>query len=112
MDTTTVSAYLAAHAADFPPSSYSAVRDCLKSMNEQQFAFATSLSLKSPIIAFVLSFFLGGLGIDRFYIGDIILGLLKLITLGGLGIWWLVDLFLIIPAARRKNLYSLFNIPI
>ena len=45
--------------------------------------------------AVVLSVLLGWLGIDRMYIGRVGLGILKLITLGGLGVWALVDLILI-----------------
>ncbi len=47
----------------------------------------------------ILSILLGGLGIDRFYLGYTMLGILKLITGGGLGIWWLIDIILI---AMRK----------
>ncbi|QJR44054.1 TM2 domain-containing protein [Mycoplasma miroungirhinis] len=43
----------------------------------------------------LISFFLGGLGIDRFMKGQIGLGVLKLITAGGFGVWWLIDLILI-----------------
>ncbi|UJR07562.1 hypothetical protein I4U23_011850 [Adineta vaga] len=51
---------------------------------------------KSKLAAFLLSFFLGGLGADWFYLsvgsaGYIVAGVFKLLTLGGLGIWWLVD---------------------
>ncbi len=42
--------------------------------------------------ALILSFFFGLLGIDRFYLGYTGKGILKLITAGGLGIWWLYDL--------------------
>lgn len=46
-------------------------------------------------MAILLSIFFGGLGIDRFYLGYIGLGILKLLTLGGCGIWALIDLILI-----------------
>lgn len=50
---------------------------------------------KSFMVALLLSIFVGTLGIDRFYLGYTGLGILKLVTAGGCGIWWLVDLILI-----------------
>lgn len=44
------------------------------------------------MITILLSVFVGQLGIDRFYLGYIPTGILKLVTLGGLGFWWLIDL--------------------
>ncbi|HEY7424759.1 MAG TPA: TM2 domain-containing protein [Gemmataceae bacterium] len=46
---------------------------------------------KSWTTALVLSILLGGWGVDRFYLGYVGLGVLKLITGGGCGIWWLID---------------------
>ena len=51
--------------------------------------------MKSKTTALILSILLGELGIDRFYLGYTGLGILKLITAGGFGIWWLIDLILI-----------------
>ena len=52
--------------------------------------------MKSKTTAILLSVFLGSLGVDRFYLGYIGLGIVKLLTVGGFGIWYLIDLILII----------------
>ena len=62
--------------------------------------------LKDPTTALIITIcevFIGLHGISRFYIGDVGTGIAKLLTCGGCGIWWLVDLFLIQDATRRKN---------
>jgi TM2 domain-containing membrane protein YozV len=45
---------------------------------------------------FLLSIFLGEFGVDRFYVGKIGTGILKLITGGGCGVWWLIDWIMIL----------------
>ena len=53
------------------------------------------VDMKSKITALLLSIFLGSIGVDRFYLGYIGLGIVKLITCGGFGIWSLIDIILI-----------------
>ena len=55
------------------------------------------------VTALLLSIFLGWLGIDRFYLGKIGTGILKLITFGGFGIWWLIDVILIATSSMTDK---------
>jgi hypothetical protein len=65
-------------------------------------------SNKSYVAAWLFSMLLGFFGIDRFYLGKIGTGLLKLFTFGGLGIWYLIDLILILTGSTKdKNGMSL-----
>src|SRR5699024_9649331 len=58
---------------------------------------------KSFLATWLLSWLLGGLGADRFYLGKIGTGILKLITLGGLGLWSLIDLIITLVGAQKDK---------
>jgi TM2 domain-containing membrane protein YozV len=55
--------------------------------------------MKNKSTTLILSILLGEFGVDRFYLGYTGLGVLKLLTFGGLGVWWLID---IIKIATNK----------
>jgi TM2 domain-containing membrane protein YozV len=58
---------------------------------------------KSKIVAGVLQLFLGGLGIGRFYVGSVGVGVAQLLTCGGLGIWSLIDGILFLTSNDRTD---------
>jgi len=65
------------------------------------------LPLKDPQTSLIVSIVGGSLGIDRFLIGDTGIGIGKLLTCGGFGIWAIVDWFLIQGATKEKNMQQL-----
>lgn len=67
-----------------------------------------TFSFKSPTVGLCLSLFLGFLGADRFYAGQFFFGLIKLITNGACGIWWVVDWFMIRKAVKQRNQSRLY----
>lgn len=64
---------------------------------------APYLPPKSFVTTWLLSLLLGGLGVDRFYLGKVGTGILKLITFGGFGIWSLVDLVVILSGGMTDK---------
>lgn len=55
------------------------------------------------LIALLLSILVGSLGIDRFYMGLIGTGILKLVTAGGCGIWYIIDIILIATNSLKDS---------
>ena len=51
---------------------------------------------KSKVVAFILCFFFGLFGVHHFYMGNIVIGVIQLLTCGGFGIWCLLDLIIIL----------------
>ena len=91
----------------FPEERFADVKTILENMSEDKQAALAMAGFKDPTISLIISLLGGGLGIDRFYIGDTGLGVAKLLTCGGLGIWSIIDWFLIMSAVREKNFQKL-----
>ena len=81
-----------------------AIKEHLDKMSDKELIMLNSMDFKDPTISLLLSVIVGGFGIDRFYIGDTGLGVLKLLTGGGLGVWWIVDMFVITGKTKTNNI--------
>ncbi|MCH5215519.1 MAG: TM2 domain-containing protein [Muribaculaceae bacterium] len=104
MDAKKVDLYMLTNSKYFPMEMLPYVRQRLETLDETQATAAMYMQFKDPTVALIVSILAGTLGVDRFYIDDILSGVCKLITGGGCGIWWFVDMFLIQNATRKKNL--------
>lgn len=79
------------------------INDTLQKADDSKFVALQSAGFKDPTTMLIVSLLGGQLGIDRFMVGDTGLGIAKLLTCGGLGIWAIVDWFLIQGRARELN---------
>lgn len=107
MDENTVNMFVLNNSKYLPENQALMLRDRLLSLDDSKKFALMSIQFKDPVTALIFSLFLGQWGVDRFYIGDTGMGVGKLITCGGIGIWSIIDWFLIMDATKQKNLEKL-----
>ena len=88
----------------FEASQMPVVKKMLSEVDESKWVNVEMLQFKDPTTSLIVSLLAGSFGIDRFIIGDVGLGIGKLLTCGGFGIWTIVDWFMIQSATREKNM--------
>lgn len=107
MEAQKVDMFIMSNAKFFESYQISGIRDRLIAIDDSKWAMISSVQLKDPTISLIVSILAGHFGIDRFIIGDTGLGIGKLLTCGGLGIWTIIDWFLIMGATREKNMQTI-----
>lgn len=110
MDSQKVHAFIMANNRFFHDYQIGAIRELLLAADDSKWPLIQTLQFKDPTIVLIISLIGGGLGIDRFFIGNMGLGVGKLITCGGLGIWTIVDWFLIMGSTRDVNMQKLHTV--
>ena len=107
MDTTRVDFLLSSLNGKLPPEKMLFLRDRLLTVDDSRLSLIQTLNFRDPVMMFLISFFVGHFGIDRFLLGQTGLGIAKLLTCGGLGVWTLVDWFLVMGMTREQNYQKL-----
>jgi len=112
MEKNKVDLFITVNAKYFNAKDIPQIRQVLTNMPEEKFDIiqVQSGDLKDPVQIFMASLVAGTLGVDRFLIGDVGLGILKLITFGGCGIWIIIDWFFITNATKDRNLEMLLTV--
>lgn len=118
MDQNKIQLFMVTNQDKLPMEMIPLISNRLEAADDSRMPVLMSMDLKSPVVALVLSLVLGGLGIDRFYIGDntngaiklivglVVLPIISVVTLGIGSLLYLgyaVDYFLIMGATKKKN---------
>ena len=100
MDKSKVNMWLGINAENFDIQDLILVRENLEKIDEDKLMFLHAASFQKPSTILLIAIFLGW---ERFWLEDIGLGVVKIITCYGCGIWWLVDIF---SAKKRAQKYN------
>lgn len=103
MDEQKINLWLGSNAKYFDATQISILREKLKKASDEQYIAVQTQSYINPTVTTIISVLLGELGIDRFMVGDIGMGVLKLLTGGLCGVLWLIDIFTISKKVKNKN---------
>lgn len=110
MDQQKVDMYFLTNSKYFPAEKSVYLKEKLASLSEDKFNLLSTIELKDPTILLLISIFLGSLGVDRFMLGDIGMGVLKLLTCGCCGILTIIDWFSIQKRTKELNFNSVMTL--
>ncbi len=102
--------FILANQKYFPPEKIMYIRDRLSMIDESRWILISTVEFKDPTLILVLSILFGSLGIDRFMLGDIGMGILKLLTGGLCGILTIIDWFMVMNKTKELNFNNLMSI--
>lgn len=108
MEQNKVEMFVATMGSKLPAEKLMLVRNQLERLDDNKLPVIQSIQYKDPTTLLIVSLFLGSLGVDRFMLGETGLGVAKLLTCGGMGIWTIIDWFTVMGRTREMN-YQKFS---
>ena len=109
MEQNKVDMYIMTNQKYFPAEKIMYIKEKLAAMDESKFSMISTIEMKDPTTILLVSIFLGGLGIDRFMLGDTGMGILKLLTGGCCGILTIIDWFTVSKKTRELNFNNIMT---
>jgi hypothetical protein len=100
MEKSKVDMFIGMNAENFNPQDLMIIKDKLEKMEDDKFFMVQSSEFQKPSNIFLIAILLGW---ERFWLDDIALGIVKIITCYGCLIWWLVDIFTAKDRAKKYN---------
>jgi len=100
--------FIASMGTKFPSEKLMLIRNQLEKVDDNKLMVIQSVEYKDPTTLLIVSILIGSLGIDRFMLGQTGMGIGKLLTCGGVGIWTIIYWFLIKKATKELN-YQKFS---
>jgi len=103
MEQNRIDMLIATMSEKFPPSKLMMVREQLAMLDDSKLSIVQSVEYKDTTSMLLFAIFLGGFGVDRFMLDDTGLGVAKLLTCGGCGIWSIIDWFTVKDRTKEYN---------
>ena len=110
MDQNKIDMYIMTNQKYFPAEKIMYIKEKLAAMDENKFDMMSTVEMKDPTTILLISIFLGGLGIDRFMLGDTGMGVLKLLTGGCCGILTIIDWFTCMKRTKELNFTNIMTL--
>jgi TM2 domain-containing membrane protein YozV len=101
MDSKNVDLFIGMHHEKFNTGDLLYVKKVLTDLDDSKSGFVHGITFQDPTVILLIAIFFG---FERFFLGQIGLGIFKLITFWGLGIWWFIDIFTAKSRTRKYNL--------
>ena len=109
MDQQKIQLFLVSNQKNFEAAQLPIITEKLEQLDDEKYMIVSAANYKEPTTMLLISLFLGGLGVDRFVLGDTGMGVLKLLTGGCFGILTIIDWFTIASKTKQYNFNIFMN---
>lgn len=103
MDQSKIDLFMVMNSKKFKPHQLEQIKNLLINGDESKYQLALAVDLKDPTTMLIISLLVGSFGVDRFMLNETGIGVAKLLTGGGCGIWTIIDWFLIQDKTKDYN---------